>query len=164
MSEKKQPADLGLLEEDDEFEEFPAEGSRADGDSGLWAWCGAAAAEGRGWSRGLPALRGLDAGSGPFPRRGFGVPACLPAWRPSIFAGVGCRACSVGSRRSGARVPSSRLASPRLGLASCPGLGTQSLSPPPASSASRLNLTVPPSLTAERATALGWHLVSVLGL
>lgn len=26
MSEKKQPVDLGLLEEDDEFEEFPAEG------------------------------------------------------------------------------------------------------------------------------------------
>uniref|UniRef100_A0A2K6L8P3 26S proteasome complex subunit SEM1 n=2 Tax=Rhinopithecus TaxID=542827 RepID=A0A2K6L8P3_RHIBE len=25
MSEKKQPVDLGLLEEDDEFEEFPAE-------------------------------------------------------------------------------------------------------------------------------------------
>lgn len=38
MSEKKQPVDLGLLEEDDEFEEFPAEGNRlgrADGDSGL---------------------------------------------------------------------------------------------------------------------------------
>ena len=28
MSEKKQPVDLGLLEEDDEFEEFPAEGRR----------------------------------------------------------------------------------------------------------------------------------------
>lgn len=28
MSEKKQPVDLGLLEEDDEFEEFPAEGNR----------------------------------------------------------------------------------------------------------------------------------------
>lgn len=28
MSEKKQPVDLGLLEEDDEFEEFPAEGKR----------------------------------------------------------------------------------------------------------------------------------------
>uniref|UniRef100_A0A8C3TG68 Uncharacterized protein n=1 Tax=Catharus ustulatus TaxID=91951 RepID=A0A8C3TG68_CATUS len=27
MSEKKQPVDLGLLEEDDEFEEFPAEGA-----------------------------------------------------------------------------------------------------------------------------------------
>lgn len=27
MSEKKQPVDLGLLEEDDEFEEFPAEGN-----------------------------------------------------------------------------------------------------------------------------------------
>lgn len=26
MSEKKQTVDLGLLEEDDEFEEFPAEG------------------------------------------------------------------------------------------------------------------------------------------
>lgn len=46
MSEKKQPVDLGLLEEDDEFEEFPAEGNRlgcagsrrlghADRDSGL---------------------------------------------------------------------------------------------------------------------------------
>lgn len=40
MSEKKQPVDLGLLEEDDEFEEFPAEGERrglglADGDSGF---------------------------------------------------------------------------------------------------------------------------------
>nr|XP_054093255.1 26S proteasome complex subunit SEM1 isoform X2 [Callithrix jacchus] len=28
MSEKKQPVDLGLLEEDDEFEEFPAEAVR----------------------------------------------------------------------------------------------------------------------------------------
>lgn len=26
MSDKKQTVDLGLLEEDDEFEEFPAEG------------------------------------------------------------------------------------------------------------------------------------------
>ncbi|XP_072865216.1 26S proteasome complex subunit SEM1 isoform X1 [Chlorocebus sabaeus] len=31
MSEKKQPVDLGLLEEDDEFEEFPAEG--------IWETC-----------------------------------------------------------------------------------------------------------------------------
>uniref|UniRef100_A0A8B9WUQ9 26S proteasome complex subunit SEM1 n=1 Tax=Bos mutus grunniens TaxID=30521 RepID=A0A8B9WUQ9_BOSMU len=40
MSEKKQPVDLGLLEEDDEFEEFPAEGrprplGLVDRDSGL---------------------------------------------------------------------------------------------------------------------------------
>lgn len=28
MSDKKQTVDLGLLEEDDEFEEFPAEGER----------------------------------------------------------------------------------------------------------------------------------------
>ena len=38
MSEKKQPVDLGLLEEDDEFEEFPAEGrplDLVDRDSGL---------------------------------------------------------------------------------------------------------------------------------
>lgn len=35
MSEKKQPVDLGLLEEDDEFEEFPAEGNRLG--RGLWA-------------------------------------------------------------------------------------------------------------------------------
>lgn len=35
MSEKKQPVDLGLLEEDDEFEEFPAEGNRLA--RGLWA-------------------------------------------------------------------------------------------------------------------------------
>lgn len=35
MSEKKQPVDLGLLEEDDEFEEFPAEGNRPG--PGLWA-------------------------------------------------------------------------------------------------------------------------------
>lgn len=32
MSEKKQPVDLGLLEEDDEFEEFPAEGAGRGGD------------------------------------------------------------------------------------------------------------------------------------
>lgn len=32
MSEKKQPVDLGLLEEDDEFEEFPAEGAGWGGD------------------------------------------------------------------------------------------------------------------------------------
>lgn len=36
MSEKKQPVDLGLLEEDDEFEEFPAEGNLW-GLWGLWA-------------------------------------------------------------------------------------------------------------------------------
>lgn len=35
MSEKKQPVDLGLLEEDDEFEEFPAEGNWLG--PGLWA-------------------------------------------------------------------------------------------------------------------------------
>lgn len=35
MSEKKQPVDLGLLEEDDEFEEFPAEGKRLG--PGFWA-------------------------------------------------------------------------------------------------------------------------------
>lgn len=28
MSDKKQTVDLGLLEEDDEFEEFPAEGKQ----------------------------------------------------------------------------------------------------------------------------------------
>jgi hypothetical protein len=67
MSEKKQPVDLGLLEEDDEFEEFPAEGNRpgpgllgrADGDSasrwwwrrqrGARAWRGAPAPPGRTW-------------------------------------------------------------------------------------------------------------------
>ncbi|XP_040820746.1 26S proteasome complex subunit SEM1 isoform X1 [Ochotona curzoniae] len=39
MSEKKQPADLGLLEEDDEFEEFPAEdwaGLDEDEDAHVW--------------------------------------------------------------------------------------------------------------------------------
>lgn len=42
MSEKKQPVDLGLLEEDDEFEEFPAEGNCQ---AARWApaWSGAAA-------------------------------------------------------------------------------------------------------------------------
>lgn len=45
MSEKKQPVDLGLLEEDDEFEEFPAEGN-----------CQAARwAPGLGWSGARPA-------------------------------------------------------------------------------------------------------------
>lgn len=34
MSEKKQPVDLGLLEEDDEFEEFPAEGRLENGEAG----------------------------------------------------------------------------------------------------------------------------------
>lgn len=33
MSEKKQPVDLGLLEEDDEFEEFPAEGRLENGEA-----------------------------------------------------------------------------------------------------------------------------------
>ncbi len=33
MSEKKQTVDLGLLEEDDEFEEFPAEGEWTEKDS-----------------------------------------------------------------------------------------------------------------------------------
>lgn len=45
MSEKKQPVDLGLLEEDDEFEEFPAEGNRqaARWDRGLrWGGVGPA--------------------------------------------------------------------------------------------------------------------------
>ncbi|XP_036182873.1 LOW QUALITY PROTEIN: 26S proteasome complex subunit SEM1 [Myotis myotis] len=32
MSEKKQPVDLGLLEEDDEFEEFPAKAGLLDED------------------------------------------------------------------------------------------------------------------------------------
>ncbi|XP_077159574.1 26S proteasome complex subunit SEM1 [Paroedura picta] len=39
MSEKKQPVDLGLLEEDDEFEEFPAEdwaGLDEDEDAHVW--------------------------------------------------------------------------------------------------------------------------------
>ena len=39
MSEKKQPVDLGLLEQDDEFEEFPAEdwaGLDEDEDAHIW--------------------------------------------------------------------------------------------------------------------------------
>uniref|UniRef100_A0A8B9I2H9 26S proteasome complex subunit SEM1 n=1 Tax=Anser brachyrhynchus TaxID=132585 RepID=A0A8B9I2H9_9AVES len=39
MAEKKQPVDLGLLEEDDEFEEFPAEdwtGLDEDEDAHVW--------------------------------------------------------------------------------------------------------------------------------
>ena len=39
MSEKKQPVDLGLLEEDDKFEEFPAEdwaGLDEDEDAHIW--------------------------------------------------------------------------------------------------------------------------------
>uniref|UniRef100_A0ACB8FUZ0 26S proteasome complex subunit n=1 Tax=Sphaerodactylus townsendi TaxID=933632 RepID=A0ACB8FUZ0_9SAUR len=39
MSEKKQPVDLGLLEEDNEFEEFPAEdwaGLDEDEDAHVW--------------------------------------------------------------------------------------------------------------------------------
>ncbi|CAH2282453.1 26S proteasome complex subunit SEM1 [Pelobates cultripes] len=38
-SDKKPPVDLGLLEEDDEFEEFPAEdwtGSEEDEDAHIW--------------------------------------------------------------------------------------------------------------------------------
>ncbi|KAL6063370.1 hypothetical protein STEG23_021185 [Scotinomys teguina] len=39
MSEKKQPVDLDLLEEDDEFEEFPAEdGAGLDEDEGARDW------------------------------------------------------------------------------------------------------------------------------
>ena len=51
MSEKKQPVDLGLLEEDDEFEEFPAEGrplDLVDRDSGLPSGGGAREGPGRG--------------------------------------------------------------------------------------------------------------------
>lgn len=40
MSEKKQPVDLGLLEEDDEFEEFPAEGAGWGGDGKRGGWGG----------------------------------------------------------------------------------------------------------------------------
>ncbi|KAF3819137.1 hypothetical protein GH733_013287 [Mirounga leonina] len=47
MSEKKQPVDLGLLEEDDEFEEFPAEGNRLG--PGLWA--ARTVTQASGWSR-----------------------------------------------------------------------------------------------------------------
>ncbi|CAI9156483.1 unnamed protein product [Rangifer tarandus platyrhynchus] len=37
MSEKKQPVDLGLLEEDDKFEEFPAEDwAGLDEDAHVW--------------------------------------------------------------------------------------------------------------------------------
>ncbi|KAG8443108.1 hypothetical protein GDO86_011793 [Hymenochirus boettgeri] len=39
MSDKKPPVDLGLLEEDDEFEEFPAEdwtGLEEDEDAHVW--------------------------------------------------------------------------------------------------------------------------------
>ncbi|KAK1334890.1 hypothetical protein QTO34_004461 [Cnephaeus nilssonii] len=66
MSEKKQPVDLGLLEEDDEFEEFPAEGERrglglADGDSGFgFGGSGAARAPGPGAPAGS-----LDPAAGP---------------------------------------------------------------------------------------------------
>lgn len=42
MSEKKQPVDLGLLEEDDEFEEFPAEGNRQAARWGRGLWSGSA--------------------------------------------------------------------------------------------------------------------------
>lgn len=63
MSEKKQPVDLGLLEEDDEFEEFPAEGNRLG--PGFWAaWT---VTQASGWSqRGcLGSARGARGKSGP---------------------------------------------------------------------------------------------------
>lgn len=72
MAEKKQPVDLGLLEEDDEFEEFPAEGAR------------------RGWGEGPRGRRGLQA-AGPEAclRGGRGGPQGAAAAAPGAPAGPG---------------------------------------------------------------------------
>lgn len=72
MSEKKQPVDLGLLEEDDEFEEFPAEGNRQ---AARWA-------RGLRWGGAGPALCGNELGpAARIPARPPGAPASASASR-----------------------------------------------------------------------------------
>lgn len=89
MSEKKQPVDLGLLEEDDEFEEFPAEGNplgcagsrrlgHADRDSGLRGGGGAGARARREGAR----REGARGKPGP-PRPALGALPARPSVRPA---------------------------------------------------------------------------------
>lgn len=65
MSEKKQPVDLGLLEEDDEFEEFPAEGKRL----GPGFWASRRLTQALGWRRARAQGPGPELPRG-LPRRG----------------------------------------------------------------------------------------------
>lgn len=99
MSEKKQPVDLGLLEEDDEFEEFPAEGAER-AERGGWrkrsgggrAVCrprrlpAGRAGPGRAGERARPAAGGavLCCAVPPRAPRGYGRARCLSARRPRV--------------------------------------------------------------------------------
>lgn len=87
MSEKKQPVDLGLLEEDDEFEEFPAEGASR-GRRGT----GGQDATGRGLRGGLPRPGPAWAGGS---GGGTGAPCApaLPAGARASAAAAGAPLC-----------------------------------------------------------------------
>lgn len=121
MSEKKQPVDLGLLEEDDEFEEFPAEGAErvGDGRSGGGASSGGRPRPGPGrWLRRgrsvWPPVGGREGAAGPERRVSAGP--CPQAARRVLAARWRVPAGTASATRS-------RCSVPRGFLAARPGRG-----------------------------------------